>query len=527
MTSKTLPEAGATRLQPVRPRATRLAAAVIALTGIAVALVGPVAASAQAPADLRVEVSDVDVAPGGRTAVWLRTYADPAQRVQAGSVTFRLSANLVAAGLRVDIDDANPNCSGGDSSITCSFEDTFFDFTPAGKRSTGVVLFGGASAPLGTEGTITATFRGSRGEQATTVAEATVVEGVSLVAGAVPAISAKPGSSFAAPLTVRNAGANVTDGVGLSAGLPVPALAAGARFRNCRYAAEQLVSCRFDQQLQPGTTYRATLPFLLRGDTLAPVGLTAPLTWRTSAQHDAHLAEERALGRPAGSAGDGPVLALEPVATAAAKRQADVDDRDNTSRLRVSVTGRNGVDLVALGVAVNGGKGDVVPAAVGLRNDGPAALDPNQPTMRAKMRVTLPRGTEIVTVPARCRQVVEGDPEWRRPADSGAFQYLCTAGGYLAAGAVEKFRFELRITEVIAGATGELEVIAPCGGACELDRSDDKALIVVNGAGGTGGGGLPVTGTPIAAVVGTALLLLLAGAGGVVVARRRRTRFLA
>ncbi|ROP33812.1 hypothetical protein EDD30_6854 [Couchioplanes caeruleus] len=78
---------------------------------------------------------------------------------------------------------------------------------------------------------------------------------------------------------------------------------------------------------------------------------------------------------------------------------------------------------------------------------------------------------------------------------------------------------------MIAGATGQVQVTAACG-SCERDKSDDKARIVVNGSGG-GRSGLPVTGAPVAAVVGGALTLLAAGAGVLLLTRRRRTRFLA
>lgn len=524
MTSKFCPGAGASRFSLDRPRSAGVAALLVLLTALAASFLAPGPAQARAAVELRVEVSDTEVAPGGRTLVWLRTYATQASSVQARSVAFRLSPELVAAGVTVGIDDANPNCTGDDSFISCGFEDTYFDFTPAGKRSTYIVLSAGTSAPVGTGGTITATFTGYHGEKVAAVAKATVVEGVDLVAGTVATLSARPGGSFEVPLTVRNAGANAADGVGLTADRAAWGMLAGTRYRNCRYDADRLVSCSFDQKLQPGTAYRAALPYRLRSDTLAPVKLTADFTWRTAAQHDAYLAEERALGKPAGTAGTGPALALEPVAATAAK-QADVDYRNNRSRAEISVTGRNGVDLVALGAEVSGEAGDVVPVTVGMRNDGPAALDSDQSAMAAKVRVTLPRGTEAATVPARCRQIVEGDPEWTKPAESGALVYLCRAGGQIAPGAAEKFRFGLRVTRVIADATGQVEVTAACG-TCELDKSDNKATIVVNGSGGEGGG-LPVTGAPVAAVVGGALVLLAAGAGGLLLARRRRTRFLA
>jgi len=526
MTSKFCPAVDTMRFPLDRLRSVGAVAVMVLLTVLTAAFLSPGPASAEAPADLKVEVSDTEVAPGGRTLVWLRTYATPARSVQAQSVTFKLSQTLVAAGVTVGIDDSNPNCTGDDSFVSCSFEDTYFDFAPAGKRSNYVVLSAGKSVPVGTEGTITATFSGYHDEKVVDVAKVTVVEGVNLVAGPIQALSAKPGGSFDVPLTVRNAGDNVADGVGLIADRSVWALLSGTRYRNCRYDAGRLVSCSFDQKLQPGTIYRGALPYRLRSDTLAPVKLGATFTWRTSAQHDAYLTEERALGKPAGTTGSGPVLTLEPVATTAATRQADVDYRDSVSRVQISVTGRNGFDLVALGADVSGDAGDVVPVAVGMRNDGPAVLDPGQSTTTAKVRVTLPKGTEIVTVPARCHQVVAGDPEWSEPAEPDAFQYLCRAGVRLDSGAAEKFRFGLRITEVIAGATGQVQVAAACG-ACELDTSDNKALIVVNASGGGGGGGLPVTGTPGAAVAGAALLLLVAGAGGLLIARRPRTRFLA
>ncbi|WP_433725733.1 LPXTG cell wall anchor domain-containing protein [Actinoplanes sp. CA-051413] len=497
---------------------------IMALASVMAALLSTAPAQAQAPADLRVEISDTVVAPGGATRIWLRTYSAPAQSVQANSVSYRISQSLVDAGVTVDIDYDTPNCTGGVATLSCSFEDEFFDFTPAGERSHWAVLKAAASVPVGTEGTITATFRGYHDEVVTGVADVTVAEGVSLVAVPSPTLSAQPGEPFEVPLSVRNAGANVADGIGMSVDRSAWAMQAGTRYRNCRYDADRLVSCSFDQQLQPGTAYRLALPYRLRSNTIAPVNLSANFTWRTTAQHDGYLAEEKALGKPAGTAGDGPVLRLEPFVSAAAKRQADVDYRDSTSRVRIAVTGRNGVDLVALGAEVDGDAGDVVTAAVGVRNDGPAVLDLDQSTTAARMLVSVPEGTEVVTVPARCRQVVDGVPAWNVPAKPGAAQYGCRTSNHLEVGASEKFRFGLRINRVITGASGPVQVTAACG-TCELDKANDKALITINGAGGGGGGGLPVTGTPIAAVAGAALLLLLAGTGGVLLTRRHRTRF--
>ena len=58
--------------------------------------------------------------------------------------------------------------------------------------------------------------------------------------------------------------------------------------------------------------------------------------------------------------------------------QADTNPDNNWSGMKVSVTGKNGVDLAAIGDSVTGKAGEVVNATVGVRNNGPASLDFNR-----------------------------------------------------------------------------------------------------------------------------------------------------
>ena len=53
------------------------------------------------------------------------------------------------------------------------------------------------------------------------------------------------------------------------------ALQATGNYRNCRYAQGRVLSCTFDQKLEPGASYRMRLPYKLRKDTLAPATRTA------------------------------------------------------------------------------------------------------------------------------------------------------------------------------------------------------------------------------------------------------------
>lgn len=517
-----------TRRAAPRPRLDLLAVPAILAT-LAAGLLAPGPAQAKAPGDPKIEVSATEVAPGGMTRVQMRRYATPAQEIQSSYTDFIISPNLVAAGLQVDIDFDSPNCTGdaAGSHVRCDYEHSLFDFTPTGADGAWAVVKASAAVPVGTEGTVTAIFKGEGHPAFQSVAKVTVVEGVSLVAGPFQELSAKPGESFGVPLTVRNAGQNIADGVGMTVDASPWALKATTRYRNCRYDGERLVSCDFDQKLQPGTTYRAVVPYQLRGDAPAPTALGTGFTWRTAAQHQAYLAEQRAQSKPAGTPGNGAALTLEPVASVAAKRQADVDYRDNTTNVRIAVTGRNGVDLVALGAEVAGEAGDVVPARIGVRNDGPAVLDLGQtkgePTVAARITLTVPQGTEVVGVPARCQGVVNGDIWWGSKAVLGAAEYVCRTSTHIEAGAAETFRFKLRINDVVEGATGQIQVADACA-ACEINEVNNRAQIVVNHPGGDGGG-LPVTGVPIASIAVGALMLLLVGTGGVLIARRRRTRF--
>ena len=80
--------------------------------------------------------------------------------------------------------------------------------------------------------------------------------------------------------------------------------------------------------------------------------------------------------------------------------QADTDPSNNWSILSVTVTGKNGADLAAIGDTVTGAAGTVVTATIGVQNNGPATLDTGRSGNAATyMLVEVPAGTSTVAVP--------------------------------------------------------------------------------------------------------------------------------
>jgi hypothetical protein len=307
-----------------------------------------------------------------------------------------------------------------------------------------------------------------------------------LVAGAAVQVSAAPGGTFQAPLSVTNRGSAAVDGAAIWFGM-IRGFESASRFANCAYDAYGLQSCAFDEVLQPGRTYRVALALRAPADAYAPGAMTARFQWLTGAEYDR-------LGGPGPwSPGDGETLRLEeaaPGSPGAGTAWQSVD---------VEITGKQGADLAALGAKVYGAAGDVVQAEVGVRNNGPATLDWSMTgTSPGLVIVTIPPGTSVETTPARC--ALAGDDLQTRP---GVVQYACETANRFAVGATATWTFGLRVDQVIRDAAGAVEVNPACQCqrfADDLDRSNDDAPLVVNPAPTVPGS--PDTNPPVVSATG-------------------------
>jgi hypothetical protein len=494
----------------------------LAVAGAVLAAGVPAAAAQRAAAEIKMIVGDVSVPVGGPgTELAPSWHADQEVVLTEAKINYKLSG---VAGVTLADGDGVGSCTS-QSATELSCEEHFeMGFGPDGVRGYFTAMLKlGRGAEAGTEGTVTATFSAKGVAPITETATVRVVGGVDLAAGPRVSVKKKPGSAFTVPLVVRNAGRNVAEGAAVIFHGD-HAFETTKQFSNCFYRSGKLTACRFDQKLQPGSIYQGAMPYKLRATTYAP-GLSAlELQWLTPGEledYEAERIKERVEGL--GTAGSGGALTLTGRSSAKAARQGDIRPDNNWTAVEVEATGNNGADLVAVGDTETGAAGDVVTATVGVRNAGPATLDFGRAGESvARIKVTVPAGATVVSVPERC-EAREGS-------------YICDGRTLLIAGEKETYDFKLRIDRVVADATGPVVVNEPC--ECsqfskDLDLSNNKAAIVLNGTGAGGGddggegGGLPVTGPVGAAVGGAGLALLAAGAAGVLIARRRRTRFVA
>jgi hypothetical protein len=159
----------------------------------------------------------------------------------------------------------------------------------------------------------------------------------------------------------------------------------------------------------------------------------------------------------------------------------------------------------------------VVKLRVGVHDNGPAFLDSTHIGKGARSyEVTLPPGTEPVLVPGNC-QAIAG-----RPAPAA---YRCdTDQLFIPAHEESTVIFRVRITRVIAGASGSVTIVDQ---PADLDPGNDTAQVLLNPT----GNGLPITGAQTAVIAAVGALLLVAGATLYLLARvlarvtsaRRRT----
>lgn len=514
-----------------RPSAWRLIAGPVAALAAALALTTP--AHAAADAKINVKLAAVTVGLGAQTSLESVLYADKPVTVLSASISYELDGDLEGVSLVAENPEYCESFSATQLECGRPFET---ELGPDGLSGDfGAFVKASGAAKAGAEGSVKATFSADGVAPVSTQVAVKVADAVDLAAGESYELSAKPGAAFELPLEVTNTTGDAVHGAGFRAHADY-AYEAAERFSNCTYGEDdRLAGCLFEEDLEPGTTYRVAVPFTLRADTTAPGSEGGEFEWMTA--DDYARKAPKSSGAAAASAGK---LRLEPVASAKRAPQTDVDPEDNWQTVIVKVTGKQGTDVAAVGARVSGEAGDVVTAKVGLRNNGPATIDSSRSDEPASVAlITIPAGTTVAEAPDKC-YVAEYDK-----TEPDAVQYYCATDLLFRAGRTVTWTFRLRIDKVRADATGTVEANPACQCsrfAKDLKRSNDKAKLIVNptaeepvaggeqpGAGepGTGGegGGLPITGPQGAAVAVTGALLVAAGVAGFVVARKRRTRF--
>ncbi|MFE9651728.1 LPXTG cell wall anchor domain-containing protein [Micromonospora sp. NPDC006431] len=386
----------------------------------------------------------------------------------------------------------------------------------------------------GDVGTLKVTMTAAGFDAVSHEAKIRIGEGVDLAAGPETALSVATGKSFTAPLKVSNAGETTAKGATVVFYNDY-GLNAGKHFSNCTYVGDELRTCQFKEDLPAGTSFSASLPYVLGKDSFAPGFKYGEIVWMTPAEFEdfqnylGHY--DVTIGKP-GTDGE---LTLAQATTRGF--QADNQPDNNWTNLQVTVTGQNSTDLEALGASLTGKAGDSVKATIGIRNNGPATLDYSRGgSSITYMNFDVPKGTTAVEVPQSCAPM--NGKEWGEPGEPGAPHYRCYFEPFLKAGDSAMLDFSLRIDKVIPNATGLVKINVPCecdgGFYRDLKPANDTAKVVVNaapggdgGQGGGDGGTLPITGSATGLIAGVGALLLVAGLGGYLVARRRKTRFVA
>jgi LPXTG-motif cell wall-anchored protein len=473
---------------------------------------------------------------------------------KVGSPTLWASEPVVVHGLTVRYDytdlagkvkltpEIEGECSTPEQNVlVCQdpFEVGFEDWAYGGLFSVAIAPTG--SAQDGDSGDLKVTVSAEGVKSASHTAKVKIGEGVDLAGGPEVSRTAAPGGAFAAPLVLSNVGETSAKGAVVIFDHNY-AIRPGKHYSNCTYEGDELRTCRFTDTVAPGESFAATVPYVLGEDTYAPGRQYGYHHWMTSDEFDDFVGYLDSLGISIGKPGtDEPLVLAKQDGAKARAFQADINPENNWSGMEVTVTGKNGVDLAAIGDTLSGKAGDVVTATVGVRNNGPAALDFGRVgSPVTKTDVTIPTGTTAVEVPENCVPLKGDDADWEQAGKPGAKAYRCYPAIFIGVGEEQTVEIGLRIDKVVPNATGTVTINAKCeceGFQNDTNPANDTAKLVVNavpgnGDGGAGGGEgdggtLPITGTATGLIAGIGALLLVAGVGGYVVARRRKTRFVA
>jgi hypothetical protein len=503
----------------------------------AVVLATPVPASAKAAtismytADVTVPAgADADADAGTRVSPIL--WASAEVTVQKPTLIFQVMGGL--SGVTLEADDSSGLCENNSPTTVTCLSAFPLDIGPEGAAGYfEAYLKATDEAAIGGSGIIRTTLTGRGMNSVSHEARVRVAESVDLTAGGEQRVSAAVGGSFDSSLVVSNSGDKVITGASVVFDDDY-ALISTERYRNCLYSGAVLRSCTFDQPLAVGKSYAAVMPMKVRADTRAPGSADRYYNWQTPAELEDFHGYLKSIGVSPGVGGTGDSLALVERA-AARKVQGDPNPDDNWGSLDVKVTGTNGVDLAAAGAALTGAAGEEITLPVGMRNVGKATLDRSRfGSPAAVTTVTVPDGTTVVGAPEQCYPVIDGRIDNDAPGKPGAAKYQCFSDFVSVAGTEEIYEFELRIDRITVRAEGSVAVNEPC--ECDvftgdIDKSNNKAAIVITaGAGGGEGGGdgdggsLPITGPAGAALAGVGGALLVLGVAAFLLGRHRSRR---
>ena len=373
-------------------------------------------------------------------------------------------------------------------------------------------------APTGDK--IVQSFDVSVGKFVSTVAVARTTGGVDLELAPVGDFKAGRAESIDLPISVRNAGTEAVDSIGLLV-LAEPGLTPFSEYRNC-VSLDELgdielagFACKFDQEFAPDATFTvpAETPVQIK---VAP-DAGGPYTY-TGAVVAIGVNDELT---DALAAKKGPLLELDGLSKSAdvmdGEAPEDINEEDNIASFGVTV-GKSAADSAAVGGSFTGAVGDTKTVAVGVRNLGPTSTIPGTLEWMPSVRVTVPSGVRVTDVSADCIPAGAPDFDFELAGQADGNEYVCFPLAGIGRGEQVMFEF----TGTITGESGPGSVVVD-GGVQDTKKANDKAAfgLTLTPSGGAGGG-LPVTGAPTGWVALGGALLLIVGAVAAFAFRRRR-----
>jgi len=418
----------------------------------------------------------------------------------------------------------NVPCTASGDTVTCFGDDDNF-YIHDGRLD--IALFhvrGVDGASPGTRVPLPMTVTTDNFPAVSATVQLTKAEAVDLGNGEAYPIWAKPGELRGINVSVRNTGDAAVHGTVLVLTTPWQ-LRMERRFRNCSYG-EWVAVCRFGSELAPHSVHEVTgtLAFTVQNYAVAPSQTTVYTSWYTMDTFQ----ETVRPGLPALTPGSGAVLELVEIRTAMRAPQHDTNWENDLGAYDIFITGKNPVDLAAVGATVTGAQGETVELRVGLRNAGAAFADneaSDEPSAYAEVR--LPEGLSVV-----------GDAPCGRAEDSDVYGCALTIDSM--PGDRHIWTFRVRVDRLIPGATGSVSVVngtvrdgvagnntakisanpspTPSGSASASPSLSASA----SPSGSAGPGKMPVTGSPLGLLVLTGLLALGVGSLLYVAAARRR-----
>jgi hypothetical protein len=232
-------------------------------------------------------------------------------------------ATVATADLSGDQPKPSSDCTTEQAIVTCKPGNIYRNIG-VGLPALLVELKDGAE--LGRSGTLTVTFKSDQTAPLVAKPTISVADDVDLAAGPHhPTTTVKPGDAVEQPIEITNTGTKPVRSAGLQLVVNVNGLVGAPEYSNCAYPSnDNVIFCKFDEELAPGTTYRIAAP-VLQVRAKAPAGgdFFYAQFWSTG-DDVAEQGDDWYYGTKV-TPGTGPVVHLEAVPAKAAVRARTTD----------------------------------------------------------------------------------------------------------------------------------------------------------------------------------------------------------